>query len=205
LLFQQPINPYLESMKSIAVYCGSSTGINGVYKEEAELLGRLLTRNNIKVIYGGGKVGMMGVLANAVLDAGGHITGVIPGFLQTKEVAHDGLSEMVCVDTMHERKALINEMSDGAITLAGGFGTMDELFEMLTWGQLGLHQKPVGLVNTNGYFSHILNAIQKMVEEGFLKEINKEMALVGENAEDLLLQMENYQAPSVPKWITKEV
>jgi uncharacterized protein (TIGR00730 family) len=188
-------------MKSIAVYCGSSTGINRVYKEDAEMLGKLLARNNIKVNYGGGKVGLMGVLADAVLEAGGHIPGVIPGFLKTKEVAHDGLSEMICVDTMHERKALIDDLSDGAIALPGGFGTLDELFEMLTWGQLGLHQKPVGLLNTNGYFSHILRAVENMVEEGFLKETNRDMLLVSENQDDLLLQMENYQAPDVPKWI----
>ena len=187
-------------MKSIAVYCGSSKGINGVYKEDAEMLGRLLTRKSIEVIYGGGKVGLMGVLADSVLDAGGKITGVIPAFLKTKEVAHGGLSELICVDTMHERKALIDKMSDGVIALAGGFGTMDELFEMLTWGQLGLHQKPVGLLNTNGFFSHILLAIEKMVSEGFLNEANRDMLLVSEDMEDLLLQMENYQALSVPKW-----
>ncbi len=187
-------------MKSIAVYCGSSKGINGVYKEDTEALGKLLARKKIAVIYGGGKVGLMGVLADAVLGAGGKITGVIPSFLKTKEVAHADLSELICVDTMHERKALIDKMSDGVIALAGGFGTMDELFEMLTWGQLGLHQKPVGLLNTNGFFSHILLAIEKMVSEGFLNKANREMLLVSENIEDLLLQMENYQALSVPKW-----
>lgn len=190
-------------MKSIAVYCGSSTGINGIYKEEAEELGRLLTRKNIKVIFGGGKVGLMGVLADAVLDAGGHITGVIPDFLKTKEVAHDGLSEMISVETMHERKALINDMSDGFIALPGGFGTMDELFEMLTWGQLGLHQKPVGILNTNDYYTHILEAVGTMEKEGFLKQVNMEMVLVSEEIEELLEQMDRYHAPAVPKWITK--
>ena len=169
--------------------------------EQAGSLGKLLARKNIKVVYGGGKVGLMGVLANSMLDNGGLITGVIPRFLQTKEVAHDRLSEMICVETMHERKALINDLSDGAIALPGGFGTLDELFEMLTWGQLGLHQKPVGLLNTNGYFSHILNAIESMVNEGFLKESNRDMVLVSEDIEDLLTQMNSYQAPVAPKWI----
>ena len=188
-------------MKCIAVYCGSSSGNKGIYMEQAGSLGKLLARKNIKVVYGGGKVGLMGVLADASLDAGGYVTGIIPRFLQTREVAHDRLSEMIRVETMHERKALINDLSDGAIALPGGFGTLDELFEMLTWGQLGLHQKPVGLLNTNGYFSHILNAIESMVYEGFLRESNRDMVLVSENIEDLLAQMYSYQAPVVPKWI----
>ena len=191
-------------MKCIAVYCGSSAGVNGVYQEQAWLLGQALVHKNINVVFGGGKVGLMGVLADAVLEAGGHITGIIPGFLDVKEVAHDGLSEMIAVETMHERKALINDISDGAIALPGGFGTLDELFEMLTWAQLGLHQKPVGILNTNGYYTHILEAIATMVKEGFLKKVNMEMLLVSEKIEELLKQMDTYHAPAVPKWITKE-
>lgn len=161
----------------------------------------MLARNEIHVIFGGGKVGLMGALADAVLDAGGQITGVIPAFLKLKEVAHDGLSELICVDSMHERKALINDISDGAIALPGGLGTLDELFEMLTWGQLGLHAKPVGLLNTNDYFLPILTAIEKMISEGFLKERNREMILVSEDMDDLLAKMKSYQAPVFPKWI----
>jgi uncharacterized protein (TIGR00730 family) len=188
-------------MKSIAVFCGSSSGINRIYREQAASLGSMLARNGIHVIFGGGKVGLMGALADAVLDAGGQITGVIPAFLKLKEVAHDGLSELICVESMHERKALINDISDGAIALPGGLGTLDELFEMLTWGQLGLHAKPVGLLNTNAYFSHVITAIDKMISEGFLKERNREMILVSEDMEDLLLKMKSYQAPVFPKWI----
>ena len=188
-------------MKSIAVYCGSSSGSNGIYREEAGKLGEILAKNKIHVIFGGGKVGLMGALADAVMEAGGQITGVIPAFLRLKEVAHDRLTEMICVESMHERKALINDMSDGAIALPGGFGTLDELFEILTWGQLGLHAKPVGLLNTNGYFSHILSAIDKMILEGFLKERNREMVLVSDTIEHLLEQMHEYKAPSFPKWI----
>jgi len=188
-------------MKSIAVYCGSSSGINGIYKEQTQRLGRMLAANKIHVIYGGGKVGLMGVLADAVLDEGGQITGVIPDFLKTKEVAHAQLSELICVESMHERKALINEMSDGAIALPGGLGTLDELFEILTWGQLGLHSKPIGILNTNGYFSHILTAIDRMIHEGFLKERNREMILVSEEMEDLFQNMKTYKAPVFPKWI----
>ena len=197
-------NPYLERMKSIAVYCGSSAGVNGVYSEQTRLLGQSLAHKNIKVVFGGGKVGLMGVLADAVLEAGGDVTGVIPGFLDVKEVVHDGVTKMIQVETMHERKALIDDMSDGAIALPGGFGTLDELFEMLTWGQLGLHQKPVGLLNTNRYYTHILKAIGTMVKEGFLKKVNMEMVLVSEDIEELLEQMHRYRAPAVPKWITKE-
>jgi len=188
-------------MNSIAVYCGSSSGINGIYKEEVRRLGEMLAAENIHVIFGGGKVGLMGELAEAVLDSGGKITGVIPEFLKTKEVAHDRLTELISVPSMHERKALINEMSDGAIALPGGLGTLDELFEMLTWGQLGLHTKPVGLLNTKGYFSHILTAIERMIQEGFLKERNREMILVNEDVGDLLLKMKSYEAPVFPKWI----
>jgi uncharacterized protein (TIGR00730 family) len=201
LLFEHPINTYLERMKTIAVYCGSSAGVNGVYQEQTRLLGQALVYKNINVVFGGGKVGLMGVLADAVLEAGGHVTGIIPGFLHVKEVAHDGLSEMISVETMHERKALINNMSDGAIALPGGFGTLDELFEMLTWGQLGLHQKPVGILNINGYYTHILEAIATMVKESFLKKVNMDMVLVSEDIEELLEQMHMYRAPAVPKWI----
>jgi len=144
---------------------------------------------------------MMGILADAVLEAGGEVTGVIPSFLHVKEVAHDGLTELITVGSMHERKALIEKMCDGAIALPGGFGTMDELFEMLTWGQLGLHNKPVGILNTNGYFDHILQAIDLMVEEGFLKDLNRAMLLASEDIERLVTLMRSYQPPKVRKWI----
>lgn len=188
-------------MNSIAVYCGSSSGINGIYRERAEDLGTLLARRKIDVVFGGGKVGLMGYLADAVLGAGGRVCGIIPGFLHIKEVAHDGLSEIITVDNMHERKALICEKSDGFIALPGGFGTLDELFEMLTWAQLGLHRKPVGILNVNGYYSSILKSIDSMVEEGFLKMENRDIIQVSEKADELLHKMEHYNAPPVPKWI----
>jgi len=188
-------------MEKIAVYCGSSAGPNDLYRTQAARLGRYLALNNMHVIFGGGKVGMMGILADAALEAGGEVTGVIPAFLHVKEVAHNGLSELITVETMHERKALIELMCDGAIALPGGYGTLDELFEMLTWGQLGLHDKPVGILNTNGYFDQILLAIERMVEEGFLKDLNRDMLLVSENIEKLVALMQNYQPPKVRKWI----
>lgn len=188
-------------MKRIAVYCGSSAGPNQIYRKQAAELGRFLAENSIHVIFGGGKIGMMGALANAALESGGKVIGVIPRFLHVKEVAHTQLTELITVDTMHERKALIEEMCDGAIALPGGFGTLDELFEMLTWGQLGLHDKAVGILNTNGYFDPILSALDRMVEEGFLKNLNRDMVLVSQEIEKLVDAMRNYQPPKIRKWI----
>ncbi len=188
-------------MKSIAIYCGSSSGSNGVYGEQAAQLGKYLAENNIRVVFGGGKVGMMGILADAALEAGGEVCGVIPAFLHVKEVVHRKLTELITVETMHQRKALIEEMSEGAIALPGGFGTLDELFEMLTWGQLGLHDKPVGVLNTHGFFDHIFMAIDRMVEEGFLKDLNRDMVLVNKHIETLVDSMRNYAPPRVRKWI----
>jgi uncharacterized protein (TIGR00730 family) len=188
-------------MKKIAVYCGSSAGPNEKYRVQAALLGRSLAERGVHVIFGGGKIGMMGILADAALEAGGDVTGVIPGFLHVKEVAHSGLTELITVETMHQRKALIEEMCDAAIALPGGFGTLDELFEMLTWGQLGLHDKPVGILNTNGFYDEILAAVDRMVEEGFLKDLNRDMLLVSEDIEELLERMQNFDPPSVRKWI----
>ena len=191
-----------QMMKRIAVFCGSSSGTNEVYIEGVRKLGVALAEQNIHLVFGGGKVGLMGVLADAVLAAGGEAIGVIPGFLNIREVAHEDVTELITVSSMHERKALIHDMSDGFIALPGGFGTLDELFESLTWGQLGIHQKPVGILNINGYFSQILSAMDRMVGEGFLKGINRDMVLVSERIEELLEKMELYRAPSVPKWIT---
>jgi uncharacterized protein (TIGR00730 family) len=188
-------------MKSIAVYCGSSSGSKEIFGEQAAQLGRYLAENNIRVIFGGGKVGMMGILADAALEAGGEVSGVIPSFLHVKEVVHTNLTELITVETMHERKALIEEMSDGAIALPGGFGTMDELFEMLTWGQLGLHDKPVGVLNIKGFFDPFFSAIDRMVDEGFLKDLNRDMVLFNDKIEILLDSMRNYAPPRVRKWI----
>ena len=188
-------------MKKIAVYCGSSTGSLAIYRQQAAQLGRYLAEMDMHLVFGGGKVGMMGILADAALQAGGKVTGVIPGFLHIDEVAHPGLTELITVETMHERKALIEQMCDAAIALPGGFGTLDELFEMLTWGQLGLHDKPVGILNTNGFYDQILAAVDRMVEEGFLKDLNRDMLLVSEHVEELLEIIKDYSPPLVRKWI----
>lgn len=191
-------------MKSITVFCGSSLGTDEAFKKEAILLGETLAKQNIGLVYGGAKVGIMGAVADGVLQAGGNVIGVIPQFLRTKEVAHDNLTELIMVKTMHERKTKMYELSNGIIALPGGFGTMEELFEMLTWAQLGLHQKPIGLLNTNGFYNDLIRLIENMVGKGFLKQINLEMLLVSDTVNDLLIKMKNYKAPEVQKWITNE-
>jgi uncharacterized protein (TIGR00730 family) len=155
----------------------------------------------MRIIFGGGKVGMMGILADAALKAGGQVTGVIPEFLHVKEVAHTGLSDLITVKSMHQRKTLIEQMCDAAIALPGGFGTLDELFEMLTWSQLGLHDKAVGILNINGFFDPVLAAVDRMVEEGFLKQENRDMLLVSEQTEELVRLLKNYKPPRIRKWI----
>lgn len=191
-------------MKSITVFCGSSLGTDEAFKKEAILLGETLAKQNIGLVYGGAKVGIMGAVADGVLQAGGNVIGVIPQFLRTKEVAHDNLTELIMVKTMHERKTKMYELSNGIIALPGGFGTMEELFEMLTWAQLGLHQKPIGLLNTNGFYNDLIRLIENMVNKGFLKQINLEMLIVSDTVNDLLIKMKNYKAPEVQKWITNE-
>jgi hypothetical protein len=190
-------------MKSIAVFCGSREGYNEVYREAAYAVGAILADAGIEVVYGGGKIGLMGALAEGVLQNNGRITGVIPSFLQTKEVAHDGLSDLVVTETMHERKIKMYELCDAVIVLPGGWGTMDELFEMLTWGQLGLHQKPIGLFNVNGYYESLKVLVNSMVQEGFLEEQLGSMLLSGDTIDELLELMRNYEAPAADKLINK--
>jgi uncharacterized protein (TIGR00730 family) len=191
-------------MKRVTVFCGSSAGTDDIYAQQATLLGQTLAQKNIELVYGGANVGLMGAVANGALSAGGKVIGVLPQFLKTKEIAHEQLTELILVETMHERKAKMNELSDGVIALPGGFGTMEELFEMLTWSQLGLHKKPIGLLNTNGFYDAMNVLTQTMVSKGFLKESYQQMLLTSDKVDDLLAQMESYVAPVVGKWITKE-
>ena len=191
-------------MKRITIFCGSSTGNKDIFKDKASLLGKALVKRNIDLVYGGARVGMMGILADAVLQQGGKVYGVLPGFLQKKELAHQRLTELILVDTMHERKMKMNELCDGVLALPGGFGTLEELFEMLTWGQLGLHKKPVGLLNIAGFYDSLNAMTNTMVENGFLKPANKDMLLVDEDIERILDKMENYRAPAIEKWLEPE-
>lgn len=191
-------------INSIAIFCGSAEGYNEVYRETAYELGEILADKNIAIIYGGARVGLMGAVADGALDNNGKVTGVIPGFLQEKEVAHPGLTNLIVVDTMHERKLKMHELSDAIITMPGGWGTMEELFEMLTWAQLGLHSKPIGLLNINGYYDSLKALTNYMVQEGFLNECNNSMLLISESIEELLQMMEDYVAPESTPLITKQ-
>lgn len=191
-------------MNSIVVFCGSSAGNNPVYAAQAQALGQELATQHIKLIYGGAKVGIMGAIADAVLQHGGEVTGVIPGFLRTKEVAHNSLQELIVTENMHERKMKMHELSDGIITLPGGWGTMEELFEMLTWAQLGLHTKPIGILNTNGYYNSLIGLCDHMVNEGFLPQHIRQMMLVADDVSSLIAKMKAYVAPQVTKWLNTE-
>jgi len=186
-------------MKRVAVFCGSSIGFNAMYADEAKKLGAYLTKNNIGMVYGGGKIGMMGVLADTILENKGEVIGVIPDLLRHEEVAHTKITKMIVTKKMSKRKVKISRLVDGYIALAGGFGTLDELFEALTLGQLGIENKPVGVLNTNGFFNHTLKQLDVMVTEGFLKSSNRNMLLVSTSIEELLYKMKNYQAPRVSK------
>ncbi len=191
-------------MNRITVFCGSSIGKSNIYKTQAKLLGQQLAQQKIDLVYGGANVGLMGAVADGALEENGTVIGVLPKFLEAKEIAHEGLSELILVDTMHERKTKMHELCNGVIALPGGFGTLEEFFEMLTWAQLGLHKKPIGILNIDGFYDDLINLVQKMVDKGFLKEINQNMILLSEDINDLLLKMKNYQAPETGKWITKE-
>lgn len=189
-------------MKRIVVFCGSSAGKDPVYLEQAKLLGAALAERQLTLVYGGAKVGLMGAVADGALNAGGQVIGVLPYFLQQKELAHEGLTELILVDTMHERKTKMNELCNGVIALPGGFGTMEELFEMLTWGQLGLHKKPIGLLNINGFYDALIELSKTMTSNGFLKAENRDMLLCSNDINDLLQQMEQYEPPANSKWIS---
>ncbi len=194
----------MTNLKRIAVFCGSSSGTEKEFETKARELGRKLAAENIDLVYGGAKVGLMGAVADATLAESGRVIGVLPVFLTAKEIAHQGLTQLILVDTLHERKTRMNELSDGVIALPGGFGTLEEYFEMLTWGQLGLHQKPMAILNVNGYYNELINFLDTMVEKGLLKEVNRQMVLISDDIDDLLAKMKAYKAPGDGKWIRKE-
>ena len=192
-------------MKKVAVFCGSSLGFNEIYKNEAMKLGSHFAKNNIGMVYGGGKIGMMGVIADIIIENKGNVIGVIPGLLRHEEVAHHNISEMIVTKTMSKRKVKISKLVDGYIALPGGFGTLDEIFEALTLNQLGIEQKPVGILNTNGFFNPLISQLDLMVTEGYLKQSNKDMLLISDSVEDLIFKMINYNAPEMTKVINKVV
>lgn len=192
-------------MKKIVVFCGSSLGFNPIYKNAAIELGNYFVNNDITLVYGGGKIGMMGILSETILKKGGKVIGIIPSFLKKEEVVNKNVSELIVTKSMSERKVMMSKLVDGYISLPGGFGTLDELFEGLTLGQLHIEQKPNGILNVNGYFNHTLKQLDHMVTEGYLKQENKEMLLVGHNVSELMLKMDAYTAPKKSAVINKVI
>ncbi|MBI3782176.1 MAG: TIGR00730 family Rossman fold protein [Deltaproteobacteria bacterium] len=190
-------------MLRVCVFCGSSPGAQPLYADVARRLGACLVERGMSLVYGGGNVGLMGILADAVLGRGGHVTGVIPRALMDLEVGHRGLSDLRIVDSMHERKALMAELADGFIALPGGIGTLEEFCEVLTWAQLGMHQKPCGLLNVAGFFDGLLAFLDHTVGERFFKPQHRAMVLVDQDPDGLVRQLEVYRAPQLDKWIDR--
>ena len=191
-------------MKRICVFCGSSAGSRPEYRACAEQLGAELTRRNIGLVYGGGNVGLMGAIADAVLAAGGAAIGVIPEHLMTREIGHKQLTKLHIVHSMHERKAMMADLSDAFIALPGGFGTLEEFFEVLTWSQLGLHLKPCGIVNVLGYYTPLLAMLDHAVSERFLKPQNRALVLARETPAELLQALAEWRPVHVEKWLDRD-
>jgi uncharacterized protein (TIGR00730 family) len=191
-------------MKNITVFCGSSSGFREEYREAAQNLARLLVEKDIRLIYGGGNVGLMGVIADEVMRGGGQVIGIIPDSLFQKEVGNREITELRVVGSMHERKALMAELADGFIAMPGGIGTFEEFFEILTWAQLGFHEKPCGLLNVAGYYDGLLALCDNAVREGFLRAVHRQLILDDSDAASLLEKMNNFHAPPVEKWIAKD-
>src|SRR5581483_8448731 len=190
-------------MNRICVFCGSSVGVQPIYAHAARQLGIEMVRRGIGLVYGGGNVGLMGVIANTVLDAGGQAIGIIPEDLVAKEIENRRLNDLRVDKTMHERKALMSDLSDVFIALPGGFGTYDEFCEIVTWEQLGLHKKPCAMLNVAGFYDRMLTMFDHATAAGFIRPVHRAMLIVSSDPADLLNQMQNYQPPAVEKWITR--
>lgn len=187
-------------MQRLCIYCGSSAGDDPVYREAAAALGATLARRGIGVVYGGARVGLMGTVADAALDAGGEVIGILPAVLQERELAHPRLTRLEIVDSMHRRKARMAELADGFIALPGGLGTLEELFEMLTWGQLGFHGKPCAVLNVAGYYTPLLRFLDAGVDAGFIRPEYRALLLDAVTADTLLPRMREFRAPVAPRW-----
>jgi uncharacterized protein (TIGR00730 family) len=188
-------------MQRICVFCGSSVGDEPAFRSAAEDLGRTLANRGVTLVYGGGNIGLMGVIADQMLRDNGRVIGVIPRQLVEKELAHRGISELRIVGSMHERKALMAELADGFIALPGGYGTIEEFSEVLTWGQLGLHQKPMGILNAAGYFDHFLRFLDHAVHVRLLRPEHRQLVLESDSAEGILQRLTAWQPQPIPKWI----
>lgn len=196
--------PVQRHLRRLCVFCGSSPGRRPAAAETARALGALLATRGITLVYGGGNVGLMGILADAVLAGGGEVIGVIPHALLTRELAHTGIQDLRVVDTMHERKALMADLADGFLALPGGIGTMDELCEILSWGQLGVHRKPMGLLDPEGFFDRFLAFLDHAVEEGFFRPEHRRMLLVGRDPQELLDRLAIYESPVRHAWVSRQ-
>ena len=188
-------------LDSVCVFCGSNSGINPVYSRAAQDLGDLFATSSIRLIYGGGNVGLMGKVADTVMASGGEVVGVIPQSLAARELAHQAITELHVVDSMHARKALMAELADAFVALPGGFGTLEEICEVITWCQLGIHQKPCVLLNINGYFDPLLSQIERGVTEGFIRPEHQGIVLAASNASELMTIMQDFQPLQLEKWI----
>ena len=191
-------------IRRICVFCGSNVGANGAYVDAARTLGQLFAREGIALVYGGGSVGLMGELADSVLGSGGEVIGVIPHALWAREVGHRGLTDLRIVETMHERKAMMADLSDAFIALPGGLGTLEEIFEVWTWAQLGLHQKPLGFLDVEGFYTPLMHFLDVAMRERFLKDAHRAIAVVERDPEALLRRFDAWRPPRVEKWITRE-
>lgn len=191
-------------MHRVCVFCGASSGEHSRYLDAATALGELLAEEGIDLVYGGSRLGLMGRLAESTLEAGGHVTGVIPQALTRREVAHGDLSELRVVDSMHERKGIMADLADAFIVLPGGLGTMEEFFEVLTWSQLGLHRKPIGILDVDGYYEPLIHLLDHMVRQGFVASNHRRMVVVEDEPARLLERLRSYVAPPVPTWIAQE-
>lgn len=195
----------MNKINRITVFCGARTGAESVFVEQATALGRALAKEDIELVYGGADLGLMGAVANGALAEKGKVIGILPGFLQTREIAHQNLTELIVVKSMHERKTKMNDLCDGIIALPGGFGTIEELFETLTWVQLGLQNKPIGILNVDGYYNSLITFIHAMVTKGFLRDVDENLLIVSDNIDDLLNKMKNYSTPSIKNLINNDL
>lgn len=191
-------------LRSICVFCGASPGVNPLYRETAEALGRHIGERGLRLVYGGGAVGLMGVVADAAMAAGGEVIGIIPHSLERSEVGHRGLTRLEVVDGMHARKARMAELSDAVIALPGGLGTLEELFEVWTWAQLGYHAKPLGLLDVNGFYEKLSLFLDHLVDEGFVRAPHREMLQRGTSPAELLANLENWQPLAPAKWAGRQ-
>lgn len=191
-------------MKRICVFCGSNSGIDPIYLETAEKVGKFLVSENIELVYGGGRVGLMGKIADTVMENGGKVIGVIPHDLSAKEIAHQNLTELHIVDSMHERKAMMAELADGFIALPGGVGTFEEFCEIVTWAQLGIHTKPCALMNVGGFYDAFIAMFDHSMNQGFIRPQHRALILVESEIGKLFQLMKEYRPPIIEKWLHKE-